>query len=574
MNTSGAVQVEEEARHDGAPEILEREAISGGSFVNDWLFNHANALAFAVVAAGFGLRIFAAARSYLNPDEALHYQLLNQPSAFLTYKASLTNAHPPLTYLVLHFWHFLGQSELMLRLPSVIAGTAFCWIFYKWMGLVLGREASWMGLILMTFSPAMVALSAQVREYAPLLLCMGSALYFLERAFEDKRVRKMWCFSVFLYLAILFNYSAVFFAVATGAYTLARIADSQLSRKVVVAWAYGQAGAVAICGFLYVTHVTKLKNGEMAILASPFKSAFYHVGDGSLFTFTRVQTSDIFLFLFENEYVSQAMLLIFVAGVAVLLIRDLVSHRDGRRSWHLGILLLLPFIAVWGAAIVGIYPYIGGRHTVFLAPSMIAGVSYLIAIAFGRKFWAVILFAGLIVGASYTSGKTYEPYIKPENQSRALMNDAMNHLRQSVPRGDHILVDYQSSLSLAYYLCGPNVIMPIETLSGGDFEFTCDGYSIVSLRIWKLVYQDFPSEFEKMASTRGLKSGDRVWVFQSGWGANLDTELPWFNLKFRCLAPASFGENITVIPFVVGADMFPALPPGSPHLTRLMRCSN
>ena len=130
--------------------------------------------------------LFAATRSYLNPDEALHYLLLNQSSAFLAYKASLTNAHPPLIYMVLYYWHFLGRSELMLRLPSVIAGTAFCWMMFKWMGLAFGRAASWIGLILVTFSPAMVALSAEVRAYALLLFCMGGALYFLERAFAEK----------------------------------------------------------------------------------------------------------------------------------------------------------------------------------------------------------------------------------------------------------------------------------------------------------------------------------------------------------------------------------------------------
>ena len=574
MNSGAVVHEGADAGREVAPEILEREEISGRSFVDHWLLHHFNAVALAVLAAGFGLRLFVATRTYLNPDEALHYLMVNQHSAWLAYKASLTNAHPPLIYFVLYYWHFLGRSELMLRLPSVIAGTAFCWVFYKWMALAFGRAASWIGLILATFSPALVALSAEVRAYALLLFCMGSALYFLERACAEKSVRQMWRFSVFLYLAILSHYSAVFFTVAVGVYALARIADSQLPRKVVGAWAGGQAGALAIYGILYVTHVSKIKQDEMATWKSPFDHYFFHLGQGSLLTFTRVQTSDIFQFLFENEYVSQGMLVAFIAGVAVLLLRDFMSRRDGLRSWPSGILLMLPFIAVWCAAICGIYPYIGGRHTAFLVPFMISGLSYLLASVLGSRFWAVFLFAGLLVGAAYTSGKIYEPYIKPENQSRALMNAAINHLRQSVPRGDLILVDYQSSLPLAYYLCDPKVIMPIETLSGGDFEFACDGYSIVTLRTWKLVYQDFPFQFEKMARARGLKSGDRVWVFQSGWAANLDTELPWFNLKYRCLAPASFGENITVIPFVVGTNMSPALPPGSPRLTRLMRCSN
>src|ERR1700680_33745 len=228
MNTGTLVPAEENARHHGAPEIPGRDPIPTAGSLARRLLHHLNAVALAVVAAGFALRMFVATRTYLNPDEALHYLLLNQTSVFLAYKASLTNAHPPLIFLVLYYWHFLGRSELMLRLPSVFAGTAFCWMFYKWVGLAFGRAASWIGLILAAFSPAMVDLSAEVRAYALLLFCVGAALYFLERAFAEKSVREMWRFSVFLYLAILSHYSAVFFAVAAGVYALARIADSHL----------------------------------------------------------------------------------------------------------------------------------------------------------------------------------------------------------------------------------------------------------------------------------------------------------------------------------------------------------
>jgi hypothetical protein len=573
MNAGAVIPVDEEVRPRGAPEDY-TQASGARAFGDRSFLAYLHLLAAAVVVAGLAIRVLAATRSYFNPDEALHYQLCNQPSLFLVYKASLTNAHPPLIYFLLYCWHFLGQSEWMLRLPSVLAGAGFCWTFYQWAGLAFGRAASWIGLILVTFSPAMVALSAEVRAYALLLFCIGASLYFLERALAGKSIRHMWCFSLFLYLSILSHYSAVFFTVAAGVYVLARISHSHLPRRIVTAWAAGQAGALAIYGFLYVTHVSKIKQDEMAIWKAPFDKELFHFGRDHLLAFTGAQTSDIFQFLFENEYVSLALLFAFLAGVVILLLRKRGSERDASRSWPLGILLLAPFLAVWSAALAEVYPYIGGRHTVFLVPFLVAGVSCLLATLLGRRAWAIAVLLTLIVGATYTSGKIYEPYIKPENQRRALMIEAMNHLRQSVPRGDLILVDYQSSLPLAYYLCGPKRIMPIDTLTTGDFEFGCEGYSIVALRTWKLVHQTFPAQFEQMARSRGLKPGERVWVFQSGWAANLDTELPWFNLKYRCLTPVSFGENITLIPFVVGMDMAPALPPGSAHLTRLMRCSN
>jgi hypothetical protein len=240
-----------------------------------------------------------------------------------------------------------------------------------------------------------------------------------------------------------------------------------------------------------------------------------------------------------------------------------VSRRGNPRSCHSGILLLLPFIAALGAAIAGIYPYVGSRHTVFLAPFAIAAASFLLAAVYGQKLWASFLIAALLMGASNAYGKTYEPYIRKENQSRTLMIAAVNEIRQSVPRGDRILVDFQSSFAITYYLCGPREIIQTNEWLRREFsDFSCGGHSIVfpSYNVWKLTPGNFPLQFERMAHIYNLKPGDRVWVFQSGWGPNLDTELPAHLSRFRCIAPKSFGDNLTVIPFVVGPDLSPATP--------------
>ena len=250
-------------------------------------------VAFLVVAAGFVLRMLPATKSYLNPDELLHYLLIHQRSAYLAYKASLSNAHPPLFYQAIYAAHFLGNSELMLRLPSVIAGTAFCWFMYKWIGTILGNAAALIGVIVVAFCPGMIPLAAEVREYALLLFCVAASLYFLERAFQENSVALIWAFSAFLYLAILTHYSAVFFALTVGVYSLARFADSRPPRNVLIAWAAGQAGALAIYAFLYVTHVSKLKN-YIASWAMPFEQSYFRLDRESIFAFTQKKYLEYF----------------------------------------------------------------------------------------------------------------------------------------------------------------------------------------------------------------------------------------------------------------------------------------
>ena len=377
----------------------------------------------------------------------------------------------------------------------------------------------------------------------------------------------MWCFSAFLYLAILSHYSAVFFAVAAGVYALARIADSHLPRKVTIAWAAGQAGGLAICGFLYVTHLSKLKN-SIAVWSLGFDSAYFHRDSVGLFAFTKKNTFDIFLFLFGQPNVAQAMLLCFVAGVAFLFVQGLLSRRQSLQSNRLGLLLFLPFLAVWCAAIAGIYPYIGSRHTAFLAPFAIAAASYLMAAASGQKIWAGLLIAALLMVASNTSHASGPTEEMAGNGSPALMASTVGYVEQSVPRTDHILVDYQSSLPLAFYLCGSKAIFPIETFHQNYFDFECKGYSVISLHVWKLIPQNFRSQFHQMAQSRDLKPGDRVWIYQTGWGDDLATELAAHDEAFRCIAPSKFGGGVTVTSFIVGPDYSPVPPLGGCARTR------
>jgi hypothetical protein len=302
----------------------------------------------------------------------------------------------------------------------------------------------------------------------------------------------------------------------------------------------------------------------IAVWSMPFEGAYFHPDSGNIFTFTKINTLNIFAFLFAQRYVAIAVLLALIAGTAILFGNDLLSSKDGSQSSRLGILLFLPFASVWGAALAGIYPYVGSRHTVFLAPFAIAGASYLFAMICRQRLWAGLLLAAVLMLISSASARPVDELNPSKGDLRpAVMASAVKYMRNTIPRGDLILVDFQSSLPITYYLCGPRVIIPMDVWGGEYHEFTCGGYPVISLHIWKVIAQSFSRQFQTMAQNHGLRPGERVWLFQSGWGADLGSELPGHDPKFRCLAPKSFGGSATVIPFVVDQDLSPAPPAGS-----------
>src|SRR4051794_17299654 len=185
-----------------------------------WFRSHSGLIAAFVILIGFLWRLWLAHATFFNTDEAWHYWLGNRDSVWLAYKASLTINHPPLLILILHFWRLFGTSNLVLRLPSVLAGTAFCWFLYRWLRLFADEAAAWAGLVLVTFLPPMISMSADLRQYPLLLAFSAAAAYFLERALASNSAQWMVVSSLCLYLAMLSHYGAFFVAAGLGAYAI------------------------------------------------------------------------------------------------------------------------------------------------------------------------------------------------------------------------------------------------------------------------------------------------------------------------------------------------------------------
>src|ERR1700691_1131250 len=184
----------------------------------EWFESRANLAAGLIALLGLLARLWTASGTFLNPDEALHFRLANEVSLDLAYRASLPAAHPPLLILLLYYWRALGTSELWLRLPSVLAGAVFCWVFYKWLSKAAGNLAGLIGVLFVALLPPIIRVAAEVRQYSLLLAFLVSALYLLDEAFTKNSTGRIAAFSLCLYVAMLFHYSAFWFAAALGVY--------------------------------------------------------------------------------------------------------------------------------------------------------------------------------------------------------------------------------------------------------------------------------------------------------------------------------------------------------------------
>lgn len=520
-----------------------------------WFAAHLNSAAILVTAAGFLLRLRAASGTFLNPDEALHYLLANQSSWQLAYRASLTNAHPPLLTFVLYFWRGVGDSEFVLRLPSVIAGTAFCWIVFKWLNWVFGRATGFIGLMLVTFLPPMIGLAAEVRQYALLLFFLASATYLLERALAENSAVMVLASAVFLCFAMLAHYSAILFAAAFGIYSLLRVITGRPNVKVGAAWVLGQAGALAVFASQYITHISKLKGDYAAgTINGWLANSFFRPGHDNPLLFVIARSGGVFQYVFGQLVVGDVAFVAFIAGVVSLWkVRPKGSDVAG---WQLGTLLVLPFVVGTGASLARIYPYGGTRHSAFLIMFAAAGVSILLARLVKQRIGRGIVVAMLVIAVCTAFGKPHRPYMLPEDQSRMQMIRAMEFVRSQIPQSDVIFVDYQTRLLLAHYLC-PQQPMSFSSSGTSLEEFSCSGYRIVAAgsELYTFTADNFLRRWSELLRTHPLEPGQSVWIVQAGWDAYLSRDLANRFPGFRDLNPQSFGRNIAIFKLTAGQSI-------------------
>lgn len=520
----------------------------------------ANLAALSITLFGFVARLWMASGIFLNPDEALHFRLANQVSLGLAYRNSLTASHPPLLTMVLYFWRWVGTSDLCLRLPSVFAGVAFCWMFYKWLEHSTGSVVALTGLVFVALLPPLVVLGAEIRQYSLLLAFLASSLYFLQDAFAKNSATRMAAFSVCLCLSMMSHYSAFLFAAALGIYALSKFLAERIPVAVMMAWAGGQLGALALAIFLYKTHISKLGAGEATTALqgwmgdSFLRHSYYDPANGKLLSFLAGHTVGMFQYFFGQLAVGDVMCLFFLLGVAVLL-RDKEFRNGKGNGRRLGLFLLASFALAACANLARVYPYGGTRHMAFLIIPAVAGISVAMERIAGRWGRSLALAAFVLV-ACVAFGKPRQPYMDRADQSHAHMDAALDFVEAKIGPSDLILTDYQTDLILGHYLCRQKTIF-FDAAPKGFEQFSCSGHRVVSLdfREWIFWANNFIPEWKRFVEVYRLNPGDTVWIVQAGWGIGLPEDLRYRYAEFHNLDFASFGKNIKIFRMTVSQPL-------------------
>ncbi len=507
-----------------------------------------------IVVLGFCWRLWLAHATSFNTDEAWHYSVANQNSLLAAYKASLTLAHPPLMIFVLYFWRHLGTSDAMLRLPGVLAGTGFCWIFYRWSTILFGRTVALCGLIFAALLPPMIALSAELRQYSWMLLFATAAAYFLERALARNSASLMSGSSVFLWLAMLSHYSAVLFAASMGLYVVLRMIWQRpptpvIASSVIVSWGFGQAVGVGLGAFLYTTQVAKLGAvypGDPLRRFGDFYLAdvYFHSIKDHLLPFLYRGTFGVFRFVCGQRTAGHLTTVLCLAGI-VLLFRQ-KSELGPIRPRLAALMLTLPFLINWVAVLAGLYPYGRTRQCIFLGIFGLSGASVCLArIARNREGLATFLAAGIVAICHIFGTPHSQDMLAFAEQRHDHMDQAIAFIESHVSLTDVLFTDKPTSFQLTHYLCGSDPVS-IEQKAGFD-SFSCRGLRVIATNLsdGSLTPQTFPVKLQEMHNAYNLTPATGVWVVQAAWSTGLGETLR-AQPEFSAIEPHVFDRYIEV----------------------------
>src|SRR5437660_10522167 len=286
---------------------------------------HRNRWAYFVLVLGFLIRIWHASGTFLNSDEVMHFAAANQPTWLQTYKVSLAISHPPLLIFVEHVWRVLGTSELKLRMPSILAGMAFCWFTFRWAEMLFEKSVAWTIFAFVLFLPSTIELSTEIRQYALFLaFAMGSA-YFLERALAKNSAPAMLLSALSLWLAIASHFSAFLFAPALGIYAIWRMRSPRPPLPVISAWIAGQLVALGLCAFLYFAQIRQLsqyfggQDATQGWMGNAYLShSYYTPGKVNPLVFIVGRTIGVFQYVFRQLVVGDLAFIIFIAGFVLI----------------------------------------------------------------------------------------------------------------------------------------------------------------------------------------------------------------------------------------------------------------
>jgi mannosyltransferase len=142
-----------------------------------------------ILLIGVFLRVYDLGTQSLWWDESYSVWISKMGLSQIVATAAAGDNHPPLYYLLLHYWTMLfGTSEVVVRLPSVLFGVLAIPMTYAVGRRLFKEEVGLFAALILAFSTFNIQYSQEARMYSLMLLLVLLSMYFFIRFLQRNTV--------------------------------------------------------------------------------------------------------------------------------------------------------------------------------------------------------------------------------------------------------------------------------------------------------------------------------------------------------------------------------------------------
>ncbi|MBP7088973.1 MAG: glycosyltransferase family 39 protein [Candidatus Omnitrophica bacterium] len=353
-----------------------------------------------IILVGAFLRLFGLGRQSLWYDELLNWHRSSQKDlSLLSHSIVRNDGHPPGYYLLLHFViRYFGDTEVILRLPSVIFGVLSVLVIFLLGQLLYSYREGLIASCLMAFFYTPIYFSQEARPYALLLLLSLLSVYYWIRIlghFKKEKDIPLSNFILYILTAALCSYThyfGLYFIVLQGIALLTLLVTKPKAFKIVF-FIY-----LSILMF-YLPWLPGIK--EHLVSQRLALNNWMRKPIGLTFNF-----NNYFFFIFNNSLVlsSLAYLLFAFLFFQGLIQNSKIKHGKNVKAiyWHSNLILILwiiiPFI---GAYLVSVFwkPVLSSRNLIISLPAFYLLFSRSLMQIPGRARYKAIVTISIIIFA-------------------------------------------------------------------------------------------------------------------------------------------------------------------------------
>lgn len=398
-----------------------------------------------------------------------------------------SGGHPPLYFLIAHYWYLLGKSEFMLRFPSVVTGVASIPLLYALVNRLYHRKTALIAASIMALSPIHIWYSQEARMYSlQLFLCIAAMLFFVKYRQEHK-IRYVGLYALFIVFGVFTHMYTGLLMASLGIFAMV---SSIKNRKEFAIWA--GAHAVALMGVFPVLMkvMRSVGNGVQVAYQRPagFQDIVYSIYTFSVGYSMGPSPSELHYIPGKQAVMSNLpMIVIPLLIFGILAVSGLFRLRKQGR-WQFWFTLSVLFIPVLLAVALAVFPGIplNARYIlVSIIPFWIilaAGIQQCLNVRYLRLLPAA---AVIIVGLALYNHYYNDRYVKQD------MRSAVDVINKNGMPGDVVLI---SSVELGgpfiYYFRHPEI----------PYHGYPDGKGFVNEKV-------LPNDINKLTSDK-----KRVWL--------------------------------------------------------------